>query len=209
MMRFKLSLPTVSVNSTSIVVAIMLGSLVFYGAALLFKKSPSRLMQGITTPQWFATGIAITKMSEDGTPYQQLHAEEMRHFANSQTTEIQHPRVKVYSETEAPWELSAEKGQAVHGSKLEDIDHIDLQQHVLLEKTNPGAPPSKMKTDFLRLFPETKQAHTDSRVDFSQPGHHLSAVGMDADFIKNTIILRKQVASNHEPNTSTSKIPGR
>jgi len=204
MQFIKQSYPKATFWLTSLIVAFMLAGLCYYSTLYLFKKTSGRLLQHISTPQWFATGIAISKMSEDGTLYQQLLAGEMRHFADSQTTQIQHINLKVYSDPESPWELTAKQGEALHSDKLEEVKFIDLKKDVLLKKAATAKQAaSRMETDFLRIFPNTRKAKTDSRVDFSQPGHHLSAIGMDADFNKNIVILRKQVKSDHEP----TKVP--
>jgi LPS export ABC transporter protein LptC len=116
-------------------------------------------------------------------------------------TQLQNINVSVFSETEAPWQLSAKQGQASHNGKLEEIKSIDLMNQVVLKQEATATNKlNNMTTEFLRIFPETRKVETDKRVDFSQPGNHVSAIGMDADFNQNKIILRKQVKSEHEPN---------
>jgi LPS export ABC transporter protein LptC len=186
----------------SLVATLIVSFLCYYSAIHWFKNNSERYLQTVSTPQWFATGIAVTKMSEEGTPYQQLFAGEMRHFAERNTTQLINIRLNVFSEPQTPWQLTAKQGEALHSTdKLEEIKSIDLIQNVVLQKdASAKSGSSKMLTEFLRIFPDTRKVETDKRVDITQPGNHVSAIGMDADFNKNTIILRKQVKSEHEPN---------
>lgn len=185
---------------STLVVLMGICFLCYYGILRGMKQSSERLLKTVSTPQWFANGIAITKMSEEGNPYQQLFAGEMVHYAQSKTTQLENIRLKVYAEEQSPWQLSAKKGEALHSEKLEEIQSIDLLDHILLSKeASLGSPASQMTTEYLRIFPNTRKVETDKRVDFSQPGNHVSSIGMEADFNTNTIILRNQVRSEHEP----------
>jgi LPS export ABC transporter protein LptC len=131
--------------------------------------------------------------SDDGKLQNELFAAQMIHFPNNITTFTQ-PHVIFYHNTDQPWHLTAQNGQAQEGVTL-----IKLWNNVILHQpAGTQNQPITITTSEVIVHPKQHTAETNQPVVAIEPGVHVSAIGMHADFKTQIVDLLSQVQVTYQ-----------
>jgi len=124
----------------------------------------------------FIAGLDVTRMSDTGQPAHRLRAQNLRHFTDDDTTELQTPHLTVFQVDTPPWEVDAESGWVSTDGSL-----ILLSGEVLIErKGDNDNRPIRLLTSELRVQPAQDYAETDEKVRVESEADWIDAVGMQA-----------------------------
>lgn len=63
-----------------------------------------------------------------------------------------------------------------------------------------GRTAARLSTEYLEIYPQTREARTNREVHLTSPGHVVDAVGMRADLEANTVELLSRVRGRHDLN---------
>lgn len=106
-----------------------------------------------------------------------LTSEETQYFDNAKRFDLQQPKLRSYSVGQAPWHLTAQRGQVTQKD-----NRVLLTGNVHIWQPLDSGGKREINTTSLTFFPEKKYAETDKRVTLSSPSEWLTGVGMQAWF---------------------------
>lgn len=122
---------------------------------------------------------AVT-MGENGKPDKSLSADQMLHFPDDDTTELNQPLMTVYDDDRPPWEVRSETGW-VSGDK----ELVLLQGKVDIKRPEaPGARPFHVVTRDMRVQPNNNYAETDAYALIKSRSDWVESTGMQIWFAK-------------------------
>lgn len=125
---------------------------------------------------YHVTGLDVTRMNAQGSPAHRLRAQNLRHFTDDDTSELQQPHLTVYQDDAPPWEVDAERAWVSPDGSL-----LLLAGEVLIEREGDADDrPIRIRTRELRVQPREDYAETDEKVRVESDADWLDAVGMQA-----------------------------
>jgi len=143
------------------------------------REEPQETTASHTTERqvdYYLRGLQATTMNELGQPARTLRATEVKHFQDSDTTEMLAPQLTVYQDEQPPWEVRSETGWISPDGSL-----VLLQGEVNISRAaGPGVDPMQIETRDLRVQPREDYAETDEQVRVRSNENWLDATGMQA-----------------------------
>jgi lipopolysaccharide export system protein LptC len=147
-------------------------------------------------PKLIGNGLRTTLMSENGQPARRLVAARAVEGPGATGTDMVGPRLLLYDRGEP-----ATAARSRTGWLSSDYQLLLLLSSVeIVNFPGPERTEGRLTTEYLEVYPETKQATTDRPVRISSPGHVVDAVGMRADLEQNIIELLSKVRGQHDLN---------
>ena len=123
---------------------------------------------------YYLRGLQTTTMGQDGKPTRTLRAEQVKHFLDTNTTELLQPRLTIHQGDQPAWEVQAGSGWVSADGKL-----ILLDDEVRIDREQGTAnQPVHITTAKLRVQPEEGYAETDEQVRVRSNHDWLDATGM-------------------------------
>ncbi len=137
-----------------------------------------------------------TKMDQQGVPRFFLSAQELRHYPDHDTTELEAPRLTMLTAERPPVHM-----HGVHGMISSKGDEVIFHDGVrVLREAGGGQSAMTLDTEYLRILPEQDLANTDKAVKILNLNNTIRAVGLEMDNKVRTMKLLSQVRSEHLPN---------
>lgn len=125
---------------------------------------------------YYVTGLDLTRMTLAGKPAHRLRAENLHHYTDDETTELQQPHLTVFQDDAPPWEVDSERAWVSADGSL-----VLLSGEVLIEReADANNRPMRILTRELRVQPDEDYAETDEKVRVESNSDWLDAVGMQA-----------------------------
>jgi lipopolysaccharide export system protein LptC len=156
-------------------------------------------------PDYILNNFVTTRTDENGDLRYRLTAEEMRHYPDDDTTELEKPQFERY-ETDKPFTtIEGLKGLvSSNGEKIEFIDDVKVVRQAF-----NGKGEMVVLTDRLELSPNEEMATTDRPVVITQePKTVIHATGMIYDKKNRTVQLLNRVKAHYErPKVNISSTP--
>lgn len=145
-------------------------------------------------PDAYVFNINAVKMNVDtGTPTDQLFSPEMVHYPTNNSTNITTPHLTVFQNNEQPWQINADRGQAINGSEV-----IQLWDHVKLEQAaGPNNQAFIITTTAMTIYPKQQYAETNQPIMLWQPSGTVNSVGLRAYQTTGIIDLLSQVKGHY------------
>lgn len=158
---------------------------------------------------YFVENFVTTKTDINGNLRNMLAAVEMRHYPDNDTTELVRPRLTQYGENKPYTQIEAQKGfVSANGEEVEFKGNV-----IIVREAFEGRGEMRLKTDYLKVFPKTELASTESDVVITQdPKTIIHGTGMIYDKNEKNFVLKKRVRVHYEkPNakSNTSLLPKR
>lgn len=177
---------------------------IFAAQFLHHQMSSTKKTHEKNAPDFFIQNLMVKQFNENGKLNYTLHAEHLTHFEAknhsylSQLTVFSYP--DTHSQQQAPWKITALKGEAWYGS-----DDLLLKHHVKIEELSPQKTPSlTLTTNALSIFPKKNLAYTAEPVTIIQPGLSFHAVGMRIHFKKKKIEFLHQSQGIYDAASNTA-----
>lgn len=167
---------------------------------LLLKTGESSVDKTASSPTHhlsaFAKQVTALRFDETGKLVSELYVTKLKHFSDD-SSDLEQPVLKLYSDNHEPWEIKADQGHATEG-----IREIELWDNVRLHQNHNGNHQEiTIKTTRAKVFPEQNYAETDQPVDFVQPGVTIKSIGVKAHFKQGQVELLSNAQGQYEPNT--------
>lgn len=173
---------------------LLLAALVVTLASTLLTREPDRAPpRGMAAqgPDYFLTGVVVSKTGLDGRLSQRLEATEYTHFPHDNSAVVEHPRLWVYEEP-APWLAQAGRGRIQAGG-----ERVLLNGGVRLTRELDG--PEEITTETLQVFPEQRFAQTADPVIYRGEKRRIEAVGMELSLADRHLVLKSKVKGTYAP----------
>lgn len=144
-------------------------------------------------PDVIVGNFHATTMDRDGVPRYFMTAQQLRHYPDNDSTELDAPRITLRKQASPDVLMTAQRGE-ISGKG----DTVVLRDEVSVERqaaANLAA--TTLHTRYLRVLPEQNLADTDQPVTILSNTDTVHAVGLEMDNHMQTLKLRSQVRSVH------------
>jgi len=146
-----------------------------------------------TLPDTDIRQFSMTVFDTEGRIKYTLDAPQLFHYAHKETTTLTEPNIYLYQPNKSPWHITAQQGL------IQESDEIILQENVLIEgNQTKNAANLSIRTSDLVLHTTEKWAKTNSKVNIQSERNQLQAVGLEADLLRNTLLLSSQVEGSYQ-----------
>jgi len=146
-------------------------------------------------PDAIMSDFTATKMSVLGAPRMVLQAQQMRHFSDDDSTEVDLPKLTTLSPDRPP--IYTESLRGLVSSKG---DEVFLRDQVKVTRAaNAEQQEMTLLTEYLRVVPDKDWADTNLAVTIIKPDTLIHAIGLEMDNNARTLKLLAQVRSEHAP----------
>jgi lipopolysaccharide export system protein LptC len=140
-------------------------------------------------PDQFVEDATVNRTDILGNRQDQITTTHLVHYLQNDAAAFTQPELLIFNPMQPPWKITALIGHAEH-----DFDTIVISQNVRIEQAASAVRPhSLITTTQLTIYPKQKLATTDQAVTGVQPGLKITAVGLRADMLHNTLDLLSQV----------------
>ena len=147
-----------------------------------------------TGPDAFVKDMDLKVMNEQGQLAYRIKAQYMRHYPNDERFKLEQPDIKIVQANGDIWHIKSEQGETT-----EAADIIWLLGAVDIKRP-PTETSSRLHivTSDLLVIPDDEIAETDNEATITSDEFLINAVGMKADFSKDTLELRSRVRGRYD-----------
>jgi len=115
---------------------------------------------GVRRPDYTVSGLTASMMDEKGHLHRRLTATQLRHYPNEGGSELDDPRLTVFTAETPPWIVRSNQGWI-----SENGEELRLPGVVFIDReAGPDTRPVHLKTSDLFVEPSANYAHTDQPV---------------------------------------------
>ena len=131
----------------------------------------------------------IVRFDETGRQQETLTVSRAQQYANTNVSHLQNILASSASSAEHPWQLQAQQGEYYH-----DTEILELHDNVIVDDLENGG---QLMTEKLILKPNLHLALTDAAVTLSGSHTTTTAVGMQANWDKQHVVLHHDVETHY------------
>ena len=146
-------------------------------------------------PDVIMDNLHAVKMDQQGVPRFLMSAQQLRHYPDHDSTELEMPRLTMLATERPTVHLNGMRGN-VSSKGDEVILHDDVR--VVREAVGDQSAMT-LRTEYLRVLPEKDWANTDRAVTIVDANNTVHAIGLEMDNKVRTLKLLSQVRSEHLP----------
>ena len=170
--------------------------LVLTSGWFLFRQESSLQLEAAsaTGPDAFVKDMDLKVMNEQGQLAYRVKALLMSHYPNDERFTLEQPDIKILQDNGDIWRIKSE-----HGEATEAADIIWLLGAVDIKRlpTETSSQLHIVTTDLL-VKPDDEVAETENEATITSDEFLINAVGMKADFSKDTLELRSRVRGHYD-----------
>ncbi|MSP86860.1 MAG: LPS export ABC transporter periplasmic protein LptC [Methylotenera sp.] len=147
-------------------------------------------------PDYIMRNFITTQTDIDGSLRYKLASVEMKHFPDTDTTDLQRPRYTQFTANKPYTQVDALRGYVSgNGSQVQLVDHVKITRQAFAGKGE-----MTIDMDYLNILPNEDLARTDSPIVIRQaPKTIIYATGMVYEKNIHTVTLLHQVRAHYEP----------
>ena len=147
-------------------------------------------------PDVIMEDFRATKMDEQGVPRYFLNAQQLRHYPDNDSTEMNLPRLTLLNGEQPDVHMTASRGEI---SSKGDV--VIMKDDVKVDRPAKGDMMAmSLRTQFLRVIPGKDMADTDQAVTIFNERNTVRGIGLEMDNNAHTLKLLSHVRSEHMPN---------
>jgi lipopolysaccharide export system protein LptC len=144
-------------------------------------------------PDGIMDNFHATKMDMQGVPRFILIAQQLRHYPDHDTTELELPRMTMLTAQSPPVHMNG-----MRGSISSQGDEVIFRENVSVVREAAGDQSAMtLRTEYLRVLPNQDWANTDKPVTIVDANNTVRAIGMEMDNKTRILKLLSQVRSEH------------
>lgn len=147
-------------------------------------------------PDYTMQGFTLQRFADDGRLLLQLEGDQLRHFPDSDTVEVDTVRIQSYSAD----------GSRTHATARRALSNADASEVQLLggaqieRSGGPGnAPPMRFEGEFLHAFLRTEQLRSHLPVVLRQGGSEIRAGGLEYNHLTQQAVFKGPVKARFQP----------
>jgi lipopolysaccharide export system protein LptC len=149
---------------------------------------------------YFLRGFSVKSFDTNGRLKSEIKGVEARHFPDTDTTEIDQPRMRSYSEKGALTIATADKGISNgDGSQVQLIGNAVVTREAPVVAGTPPAPRVEIRGEFLHAYLNEERVKSDKPVTLSRGSDVFQADNMNYDNIDRIMELRGRVHGVLQP----------
>jgi lipopolysaccharide export system protein LptC len=148
-------------------------------------------------PDYFLRGFSVKSFAPNGRLKSEIQGVEGRHYPDTDTLEIDQPRIRSYSETGALTVATAKR--AISNA---DGSQVQLIGNAVVTRTVPTAkdqPPLQIEGEFLHIYADEEKVKSDQPVTLKRGDDVFQAENMDYDNLARIMELRGRVHGVLQP----------
>lgn len=161
------------------------------------QAGPERAPEGAQAdrPDYYLIGFDLAEMDAAGAVAHRLEADDVYHYPDSATSTLTRPRLIVYEDGRAAWDIAALRGTVSERERL-----INLQGDVRVNYHGVGPGEDvRMYTNELDVWPDSKLAETRAAVRIEERSGVTRGVGLSADLERRRTVLHADVRGEYAP----------
>lgn len=141
--------------------------------------------------------VNSVRFDSGGTRQYSLDADRLIHYPEPEYITLEMPDFSLYPPADTPWHVSAESGRIEEDGGLQQ-NKIELSNDVVVRHTDAAGQTVYIYTEFLEIFPDSRNLRTDRQVRVEAGGFRLTGTGMNADLNARTIEFLNNVRGHYE-----------
>jgi len=150
-------------------------------------------------PDYFFENFETTVMGTDGTPRYRLFADKMFHYPDTDTATLDNPKILVYMEGAAFWDVRAEQALI-----KQQEGFVQMQGKVIMQRKVPDSlSDQKIDVEILTsdvdVYTEKEYMETEQAVTINHQMGRTQSVGMRADLAQRRLFLLSSVRGRYDP----------
>ncbi|MBE7941019.1 MULTISPECIES: LPS export ABC transporter periplasmic protein LptC [Ramlibacter] len=151
-------------------------------------------------PDSIMRGFSIKTFDAAGRLKTEVYGTEARHYPDTDTLEIDQPRIRSFGEGGAVTVATAAKGISNgDGSEVQLLGHAVVTREASQDARGQARPRLEVRSEFLQVFLDTERVTTRKPVEIQRGQDLLSADGMDFDNITQVLELQGRVHGLLQP----------
>ncbi len=150
-------------------------------------------------PDYFLRGFSVKSFDPSGRLKSEIHGTEARHYPDTDTMEIDQPRIRSYDEKGALTIATAKRAISnADGSQVQLIGDAVVTREA--PKVNGVAPPRlEIRGEFLHAFMDQERVTSDKPVTLKRGNDVFQADSMEFDNLERVLELRGRVQGTLQP----------
>ncbi|EIC22216.1 LPS export ABC transporter periplasmic protein LptC [Thiorhodovibrio frisius] len=133
--------------------------------------SPAGLQDG-RRPDYVVDGVRALELDIHGQPARRLRAEQLRHYPDDDSNELDQPRLRLYDDQAPPWHIRSERGWISAGN-----ERIVLSGEVRARRAAASDQEAiAFATSWIEVFPDDERAETDRFIELDRGADRMTAI---------------------------------
>lgn len=150
-------------------------------------------------PDYFLRGFSVKSFDRNGRLKNEIRGSEARHFPDTDTLEIDQPRIRSYSEKGALTVATADKAISnSDGSQVQLIGHAVVTREAP-EGQRAAQPRLEIRGEFLHAFMDEERVKSDQPVTIARGDDVFQGDNLDYDHLDRVLELRGRVRGTLRP----------
>jgi lipopolysaccharide export system protein LptC len=134
------------------------------------------------SPDYFVRDFSVRSFDPAGRLKSELTGQEGRHYAATDTLQVDNPRVRTYDDGGHPTVTTARQGQSNHdGSEIKLFGDAHVTRDPVTQPDGKMAPRMEFKGEFLEIWVDKKQVRSDQPVQLMRGPDWFSADSLEYD----------------------------
>jgi lipopolysaccharide export system protein LptC len=189
----------------TIYLPVMLMGLMALGTYWLARNTPSfspgALQRPAThEPDYFLKRFSVKSFDANGRLKSELYGVEARHYPDTDTLEVDQPRIRAYNEQGALTLATARRAISnADGSQVQLIGDAVVTREPARDAQGRRTPRLEIRSEFLHAFVDREQVRTDKPVVITRGTDQFTADGLDYDNLDRVLDLRGRVRGTLMP----------
>ena len=151
-------------------------------------------------PDYFLRGFSVKTFDAHGRLTGEIRGSEARHYPDTDTTEIDQPRIRAFNEKGALTVATADKGISnADGSQVQLIGNAVVTRETPANGRNPPPPVLEIRGDFLHAFMDQEKVKSDKPVTLKRGNDVFQAENLEYDNLDRVLELRGRVRGVLQP----------
>jgi lipopolysaccharide export system protein LptC len=152
-------------------------------------------------PDYYMRDFSVRIFGADGKLKSEMLGREGRHFPDTDTLEIDNPRIRILGAEGRLTTATAARGLVnADGSEAQLFDKAVVVREATISAKGEASPRSELHSDFLHLFANTEQVRSHLPVTLVRgAGDRFTADGMDYDNLDRVMQLKGRVHGTLQP----------
>ncbi len=156
-------------------------------------------------PDYFMRNFTVRTFDPDGTLRRELSGVEGRHYPDTDTLEIEKPRIRAFSDTHSEVVATAERALSNgDGSEVQLFDNAVVTRAAERSSAGKITPQLQFRGDFLDVFTNTERVSSNRPVILTRGKDRFTADAMDYDNLTQVANLRGRVRGQMFPQVADS-----
>jgi lipopolysaccharide export system protein LptC len=146
-------------------------------------------------PDYFMRGFSVKNFGPDGHLQSEVHGSEARHYPDTDTLEIDQPRIRAFNKEGMLTIATADKGLSnADGSEVQLIGNaVVTRQPSQATAGNAATPRFEIRGEFLHAFVETERVKSHKPVQITRGSDQFTADSLDYDNLDRVLTLEGRV----------------